>query len=135
MNTTETTVEAPLVFTDSAARKVKNLIAEEGDDSLNLRVFISGGGCSGNQYGMTLENEVRPSDFIFEQHGVKLVMDDVSIDYMRGSVIDYVEDVMGSGFKIDNPQATATCGCGHSFQTGSGPSAESGSPAAGGGCC
>ena len=125
-----------ITLTSAAAEAVQDMLSKRdlGDDHA-LRVFISGGGCSGNQYGMTIENEIRPSDFIFEQHGVKLVMDDVSIDYMRGSVIDYVEDVMGSGFKIDNPLATATCGCGHSFQTGSGPSAEGGTPAAGGGCC
>lgn len=111
-----------ITLTTAAAKAVKDMLTKRdlGDDHA-LRVYISGGGCSGNQYGMTLENEIRPSDFVFEQHGVKLVMDDVSIDYMRGSTIDYVEDVMGSGFKIDNPKATATCGCGHSFQSEGGP--------------
>lgn len=117
-----------ITLTSSAADAVREMLDKRQLTDHALRVYISGGGCSGYQYGMALEANVRPSDFIFEQHGVKVAVDDVSIGYLRGSVINYVDDVMGSGFKVENPNATSTCGCGHSFQT-------DGEAAAGGGSC
>lgn len=119
-----------ITVTESAAEAIKNMIAERSLTDHALRVYVSGGGCSGYQYGMALEGEPRPSDFITEMHGVKVVVDDVSLAYLKGAHIDYVSDVMGSGFKIENPNATSSCGCGHSFQTDSSAPAESG-----GSCC
>jgi len=106
-------------LTESGARAVQDLLAKRqlSVNDYALRVFVSGGGCSGFQYGMALEGEVRETDFQFKQHGVRLVVDEVSMDYLRGAHIDYVEDVMGSGFKIENPNAVAACGCGNSFRT------------------
>jgi iron-sulfur cluster assembly protein len=108
-----------IVLTEPAAKAVQELLEKRELSDHALRVFISGGGCSGYQYGMALEAETRPSDFVLEQFGVKVVIDDVSMNYMRGAQIDYVDDLMGSGFKIENPNATSTCGCGHSFRTDS----------------
>jgi iron-sulfur cluster insertion protein len=115
MDTSENSIDAPLVFTDSAAHKVKALIEEEGDDSLNLRVFISGGGCSGFQYGFTFDQKEGEGDTIVENHGVKLVIDPMSIQYLMGAEIDYSEGLEGAQFVIRNPNAQTTCGCGSSF--------------------
>ena len=120
-----------LVLTVNAADAVRDMLAKRELVDHALRVFISGGGCSGYQYGMALEKEPRPSDFVLEQHGVKVVIDDVSLAYMRGAHIDYVDDIMGSGFKIENPNATSSCGCGHSFSTDGQPAPSGGG---GGGC-
>lgn len=106
-----------ITLTLAAADAVRGLLAERQLEDHALRVFISGGGCSGHQYGMALEGEPRENDFLFEQHGVRLVIDDVSMNYLRGANIDFVNEVMGSGFKIDNPNATSSCGCGSSFRT------------------
>lgn len=106
-----------ITITSAAAQAVNEMLEKRDLKNHALRVYISGGGCSGQQYGMALEGNPQASDFTFEQHGVKVVIDDVSMGYLAGSVVDYVEDVMGSGFKINNPQATSTCGCGHSFRT------------------
>ena len=106
-----------ITLTLAAADAVRGLLAERQLENHALRVFIAGGGCSGHQYGMALEGEPRENDFLFEQHGVSLVIDDVSINYLRGANIDFVNEVMGSGFKIDNPNATSSCGCGSSFRT------------------
>ncbi|HMM78129.1 MAG TPA: iron-sulfur cluster insertion protein ErpA [Gammaproteobacteria bacterium] len=108
-------IEAPLVFTDAAALKVKSLIDEEGDQSLKLRVFISGGGCSGFQYGFTFESNEGDGDTIIENQGVKLLVDPMSIQYLMGAEIDYSEGLEGAQFVIRNPNATTTCGCGSSF--------------------
>ena len=119
-------------LTESGAKAVLGLLEkrELSQEDYALRLFISGGGCSGFQYGMALEGEPRDTDFKFQNHGVHVVVDEVSMDYLRGARIDYVEDIMGSGFKIDNPNAVAACGCGSSFRTkDSGPAPESG-----GGC-
>lgn len=116
-----------ITITESAAKAVLELLEKKELKDHGLRVFISGGGCSGYQYGMALEAETRPSDFVYEQFGVKLLVDDVTLGYMRGATIDYVDDLMGSGFKIDNPNATSTCGCGHSFSTSEGAAAGGGS--------
>lgn len=114
MPTTEN-YPAPLVFTDSAARKVKNLIDEEGDESLMLRVFISGGGCSGFQYGFTFDQNETDGDTVVENQGVKLLIDPMSIQYLTGAEIDYSEGLEGAQFVIRNPNAQTTCGCGSSF--------------------
>ena len=104
-----------LVFTDAAANKVKNLIEEENNDELKLRVFVSGGGCSGFQYGFTFDENVQDGDTKVEKNGVMLLVDPMSFQYLSGAEIDYKEDLEGSQFVIKNPNATTTCGCGSSF--------------------
>ena len=106
-----------LVFTDAAADKVKNLIEEEKNDSLKLRVFVSGGGCSGFQYGFTFDENAQDGDTRVEKNGVTLLVDPMSFQYLTGAEIDYKEDLEGSQFVIKNPNATTTCGCGSSFST------------------
>lgn len=106
-----------ITLTPAAAEAVQGLLAKRNLTGYALRVFISGGGCSGFQYGMALENNIRESDLIAEMHGVQVVVDEVSIDYLRGATVDYVDEIMGSGFKIENPNAVASCGCGSSFRT------------------
>ncbi len=106
-----------LVFTEAAADKVKNLIEEEKNDSLKLRVFVSGGGCSGFQYGFTFDENIQDGDTQVEKNGVTLLVDPMSFQYLTGAEIDYKEDLEGSQFVIKNPNATTTCGCGSSFST------------------
>ena len=106
---------APLLFTDNAARKVKELIAEEGNPELKLRVFVSGGGCSGFQYGFTFDEMTNEDDTVMEKNGVALLIDPMSYQYLVGAEIDYTESLEGSQFVIKNPNATSTCGCGSSF--------------------
>jgi iron-sulfur cluster insertion protein len=105
----------PLVFTDSAADKVKQLIEEEGNDALKLRVFVQGGGCSGFQYGFTFDEESNEDDTTMQKNGVSLVIDAMSYQYLVGAEIDYKEDINGAQFVIKNPNASTTCGCGSSF--------------------
>lgn len=105
----------PLIFTDNAAAKVKNLIDEEGNADLKLRVFVQGGGCSGFQYGFTFDDVVNEDDTTMEKNGVSLLIDAMSYQYLIGAEIDYKEDIEGSQFVIKNPNATSTCGCGSSF--------------------
>jgi len=105
----------PLIFTDSAAAKVADLIAEEGNTDLKLRVFVQGGGCSGFQYGFTFDEAVNEDDTTFEKNGVTLLVDSMSFQYLVGAEIDYKEDINGSQFVIKNPNASTTCGCGSSF--------------------
>ena len=107
--------EAPLIFTDAAARKVKQLIEEEKNDALKLRVFVSGGGCSGFQYGFTFDENVQDGDTQVENVGVTLLIDPMSFQYLVGAEIDYTEGLEGAQFVIRNPNATTTCGCGSSF--------------------
>ncbi|MCW8826786.1 MAG: iron-sulfur cluster insertion protein ErpA [Gammaproteobacteria bacterium] len=107
--------ESLLVFTDSAANKVKSLIEEEGNDSLKLRVYVTGGGCSGFQYGFTFDEAINDGDTSVEKNGVTLLIDPMSYQYLAGAEIDYKEDLEGSQFVIRNPNATTTCGCGSSF--------------------
>lgn len=109
------TVESPLIFTNSAAKKVRELIADEGNDALMLRVFITGGGCSGFQYGFTFDEKVTEGDAVVENEGVKLLIDPMSIQYLMGAEIDYSEGLEGAQFVIRNPNASTTCGCGSSF--------------------
>ena len=106
-----------LVFTEAAANKVKNLIEEEKNDSLKLRVFVSGGGCSGFQYGFTFDENIQDGDTQVEKNGVTLLVDPMSFQYLTGAEIDYKEDLEGSQFVIKNPNATTTCGSGSSFST------------------
>lgn len=105
----------PILFTDNAASKVGELIAEEGNDNLKLRVYVSGGGCSGFQYGFTFDEEINEDDTLVENGGVTVLIDSMSIQYLTGAEIDYKEDLSGSQFVIRNPNATTTCGCGSSF--------------------
>jgi len=106
-----------LVFTDAAASKVKDLIEEERNDALKLRVFVSGGGCSGFQYGFTFDEKIQDGDTKVEKNGVTLLVDHMSFQYLTGAEIDYKEDLEGAQFVIKNPNATTTCGCGSSFST------------------
>lgn len=112
---TQVAMQDPLVFTSSAATKVKALIDEEGNDALKLRVFISGGGCSGFQYGFTFDEKVNDDDAVVERGGVQLLVDPMSMQYLMGAEIDYTEDLEGAQFVIRNPNAATTCGCGSSF--------------------
>jgi iron-sulfur cluster insertion protein len=111
----ESSVPAPIVFTDAAAEKVKELIKEENNDRLKLRVFISGGGCSGFQYGFTFDETVQEGDTHIEKADVTLLIDPMSFQYLMGAEIDYTEGLGGAQFVIRNPNATTTCGCGSSF--------------------
>ncbi len=110
-----TDMPAPLVFTDSAASKVKQLIDEEGNAELKLRVFVSGGGCSGFQYGFTFDEIANEDDTVMEKNGVSLLIDPMSYQYLVGAEIDYTEGLEGAQFVIKNPNAQTTCGCGSSF--------------------
>ena len=104
-----------IVLTDSCIDKLKELIAEEGNPNLKLRVFVQGGGCSGFQYGFTFDEAVAEDDSVVESKGVSLLVDPMSLVYLVGAKLDFVEDLQGSTFKISNPNATSTCGCGSSF--------------------
>lgn len=104
-----------IVFTDNAANKVKELIEEEGNDDLKLRVFVSGGGCSGFQYGFTFDEIANDDDTILNKNGVTLLVDPMSYQYLVGAEIDYTDGLEGAQFVIKNPNATSTCGCGSSF--------------------
>ncbi len=108
-------IPLPLVFTDSAAGKVKELVDEEGNPDLKLRVFVQGGGCSGFQYGFTFDEVVNEDDTQMAKNGVTLLIDAMSLQYLMGAEIDYKEDLQGAQFVIKNPNATTTCGCGSSF--------------------
>ncbi len=110
-----TAAPPPIVFTDAAASKVGELIREEDNPNLMLRVFISGGGCSGFQYGFTFDETIEEGDSQVENQGVKLLVDPMSVQYLMGAEIDYKEDLQGAQFIIRNPNAQTTCGCGSSF--------------------
>lgn len=114
MNTVAETPEV-LLFTDNAANKVKDLITEEGNPDLKLRVFVTGGGCSGFQYGFTFDEVANDDDTTLTKNGVTLLIDPMSYQYLVGAEIDYTESLEGSQFVIRNPNATSTCGCGSSF--------------------
>ncbi len=109
------TYDADVVFTKSAALKVKELIEEEQNPELKLRIYISGGGCSGFQYGFTFDENIEEGDSITETEGVKLLIDPISYQYLSAAEIDYKEDMQGAQFVVRNPNATTTCGCGSSF--------------------
>ncbi len=107
--------EKTVQITDGAARRISRLVASEGNDGMMLRIAISGGGCSGFQYGFSLDDKTNDDDQVFEENGVRVVVDEVSLDMVNGSQLNYVEDLIGSYFSLSNPNATATCGCGSSF--------------------
>ncbi len=113
--TAEVDNSSPVLFSDSAAVKVRELIEEEGNEALNLRIYITGGGCSGFQYGFTFDENVNEGDTVVEKEGVKLLIDPMSYQYLLGAEIDYKDDLEGSHFVIRNPNASTTCGCGSSF--------------------
>lgn len=104
-----------ITLTEAAARRVQQLKQKEGNDALNLRLAVSGGGCSGFSYNFSLDGQVAADDKRFDQHGVTLVIDETSYDLLKGSTIDFVSDLVGSAFQVKNPNATSTCGCGSSF--------------------
>lgn len=108
-------ISVPLNFTDAAANKVKLLITDEENPQLKLRVYITGGGCSGFQYGFTFDEKVNDGDLVVENSGVQLVVDPMSLQYLIGGTIDYTEGLEGSRFVVKNPNASSTCGCGSSF--------------------
>jgi iron-sulfur cluster insertion protein len=107
--------QLPIQFTDNAANKVKQLIEEEENPELKLRVYVTGGGCSGFQYGFTFDEKTNPGDMTIVKNGVTLVVDPMSIQYLVDGTVDYTEGLEGSRFFVNNPNATATCGCGSSF--------------------
>jgi iron-sulfur cluster insertion protein len=104
-----------ITVTEAAATKIKELLAEEGKSDSGLRVFVQGGGCSGFQYGLMIEEGTGVGDQSFESNGVRLYVDPVSVSYLKGAEVDFVDTITGGGFTIKNPNATSTCGCGQSF--------------------
>jgi iron-sulfur cluster assembly protein len=111
--------ESPLVqLTDTAVRELRKIIANEGHDDVGLRVFVSPGGCSGLSYGMSLEEQSDDGDFVVQQEGLNIFIDEFSANFVRGSQIDYVSGLMGAGFTVQNPNAKKSCACGQSFDTG-----------------
>ena len=119
-HTQQPAVETSIIsMTPAAAGKVRELLAQENDPSLGLRIFVAGGGCSGLQYGMTLD-EAQEGDSVIQQEGFKILVDEMSVSYIDGSEVDYVDSLMGAGFTVNNPNAVSSCGCGHSFRTAGG---------------
>ncbi len=113
----QSAIETPTIsMTASAADKVRELLQQENDPSLGLRIFVAGGGCSGLQYGMTLDEE-QEGDTSIALEGFKVLVDEMSYGYISGSEVDYVDSLMGAGFTVNNPNAVSSCGCGHSFKT------------------
>ncbi|MEO9321342.1 MAG: iron-sulfur cluster insertion protein ErpA [Nitrososphaera sp.] len=113
----ESIQQQPVTITPKAAEKVAEFMKQEGNSNLFLRVYVSGGGCAGLSYGMGFEEKVDDDDKVIEQGGVKIILDSYSERYLKGANIDYIESLMGSGFKINNPNVTKSCSCGHSFST------------------
>ena len=119
-HTEQAAVETTLInMTPAAADKVRELLTQENDPSLGLRIFVAGGGCSGLQYGMTLD-EQQEGDTVIALSGINVLVDEMSIGYINGSEVDYVDSLMGAGFTVNNPNAVSSCGCGHSFRTADG---------------
>ncbi len=116
----QSAVETSIInMTPAAADKVRELLVQENDPSLGLRIFVAGGGCSGLQYGMTLDEE-QEGDTVIALSGFNVLVDEMSVGYISGSEVDYVDSLMGAGFTVNNPNAVSSCGCGHSFRTASG---------------
>ena len=111
-------MDTVVTLTPNATDRVRKLLQEKNLDGYGLRVFVGGGGCSGLQYGMAFENEEQEGDFVMNHDGVKVMVDSMSSQYLYGATVDYVDNLMGGGFKIENPNALSSCGCGHSFKTG-----------------
>ena len=118
MNDMSPTPDRQVSLSESAAKRIASLISQEGDGSLMLRVSVSGGGCSGFQYGFSFDNAVQVDDRVFERDGVKVVIDETSLDLLAGAEIDFVEDLVGASFQVRNPNAKSSCGCGSSFSIG-----------------
>lgn len=114
-NDNQADASMPIKFTDQAANKVKELLEEEENPDLKLRVYVTGGGCSGFQYGFTFDEKTNDGDFVIEKQGVSLVVDPMSLQYLMGGEVDYTSGLEGSRFFVRNPNATTTCGCGASF--------------------
>ena len=113
-----TTTASPITLTERAAQEVKDILEQQGNPTdVALRIYVAGGGCSGLQYGMALDENVEEGDAFFEDRDVRVVIDPMSLKYITGSVVDYVETAMGGGFKVENPNAVRGCGCGSSFST------------------
>jgi iron-sulfur cluster assembly protein len=128
LNDTKTTL---VTLTEMAAEKLGGILEQKGlIETHALRVFVKGGGCGGMQYGMTFDDDIQESDQVFEQFGMRVVIDPTSFLYVGGSSIDYIDNLMGGGFHIENPNAASSCGCGSSFRTNGAPAGA----AAGGGC-
>ena len=108
-----------ITMTPTAVEKVQELLTQENDPSLGLRIFVAGGGCSGLQYGMTLDEE-QEGDTVLPQGQFRVFVDEMSLEYIKGSQVDYVDSLMGAGFTVNNPNAVSSCGCGHSFRTSDG---------------
>ncbi len=133
----ETVEKADVInLTETASETVRNLLIQKNVPDYGLRIFVSGGGCSGMQYGMALDSEPGENDHVVGNNGVKIFIDPVSMMYLSGSTVDYEDNLMGGGFRIDNPNAVSSCGCGHSFKTtaSGGQEATSYSGGGGGGC-
>jgi len=111
----DVTNERRITISDSAARRITALKAQEAAEGAFLRIAVSGGGCSGFQYGLSFDEETSPDDVVFEHGGIRVVVDDVSLELLNGSEVDFVEDLMGASFQIKNPNAASSCGCGNSF--------------------
>jgi len=109
------TDERSITLTESAARRIAFLREQEQVGAANLRIAVSGGGCSGFQYGLRFDEQTNPDDRLFERDGIGVVVDDVSLDLLNGAEVDFVEDLMGAAFRINNPNAASSCGCGNSF--------------------
>jgi iron-sulfur cluster insertion protein len=115
MSVIQTYTPSPLMVTDNAVKKVRSLVEEEGNSALKLRVYVTGGGCSGFQYGFSFEEEAAEDDTLIEKDGITVLLDPMSYPYLVGSKVDYEEGLQGAKFSISNPNASSTCGCGSSF--------------------
>lgn len=127
MTETETMIKPMVVLTPLAADKLQKLLAEKNLTGYGLRVFVAGGGCSGMQYGMAFENSTEEGDFVFESQGVRMYLDASSAMHLEGATVDYMDSLMGGGFRIENPNAVSTCSCGQSFSNEEGAAASGGS--------
>jgi len=108
--------DAPgIAISESAAKRITALLAEEGNSRAGMRISVSGGGCAGFQYSFSFDDAVNADDRVFERHGARVVVDEVSLEFLKGSEVDFVEDLLGAYFKVHNPNATSSCGCGSSF--------------------
>ncbi len=121
-------------LTENAANTVRDLLVQKNVPDYGLRIFVSGGGCSGMQYGMALDAEPGENDHVFNNDGVQIFVDPISMMYLSGSIVDYEDNLMGGGFRIDNPNAVSSCGCGHSFKTSNSAAGTSSGYSGGGGC-
>lgn len=134
MATLETVQTTGVTLSERAAEEIRLSPKRQDKAEAALRVFVSGGGCSGLNYGMAIDDDIEEDDFVFNCSGVRVVVDPHSMPYIKGASVDYVEDVMGGGFKIENPNAVRSCGCGSSFSTEDAPQASGGGCGSGCGC-